>query len=102
MAFEAEVIPLFIGGCAVVSLLELVLGRMMLRSNPKARRCFTAHVGAMVIALVFLVRCIFAPWLEGEVGIASISNSVSIGLFGIFWSISVGFGIGTIDDLRGS
>ena len=54
MSFEAEVIPLFIGGVLVVSSFELIVGCVLLK---------------------------FA--------IASISNSTNIGLFGIFWCVSV-------------
>ena len=59
MSFEAEVIPLFIGGVLVVSSFEL------------------------------LIRSIFANWLNVKFDIASISNSTNIGLFGIFWCVSV-------------
>lgn len=91
MSFEAEVIPLFIGGAAVVSILELVFGCLMLKRQKKARSRLIGHVVSMAIALVFLIRCIFANWLDIELGIASISNSVNIGLFGVFWAISVFF-----------
>ncbi len=91
MSFEAEVIPLFIGGASVISVLELVFGCVMLKRQKKARRRLIGHVLSMAIALLFLIRCIFANWLDIELGIASISNSVNIGLFGVFWAISVFF-----------
>ena len=42
----------------------------------------------MAIALVFLIRCIFGSRLGMQSGILSISNSVNIGMFGIFWAVS--------------
>ena len=60
MSFEAEVIPLFIGGVIAVSAIEFF----------------------------FLIRSLFANWLVLSLGIASISNSVNIGLFGLCWAVS--------------
>ena len=91
MSFEAEVIPLFIGGCVAVSLLELAAGWVMLRGNRPARRLFTGHVVSMALGLFFLVRCIFGDRLGLVRGIASIDHSVSIGLFGLCWLCSVLF-----------
>lgn len=91
MAFEAEVIPLFIGGCISVSVVELAVGWVLLRRNQGARRCFVGHVLAMAVGLFFLVKCIFGDRLHLSGGIASIDHSVSIGLFGICWFISVAF-----------
>ena len=45
----------------------------------------------MAIALVFLIRCIFGSRLGMQSGILSISNSVNIGMFGIFWAVSTYF-----------
>ncbi len=89
MSFEAEVIPLFIGGISIVSSLELIIGCIILKKLPKARNGLISHAVSMVIGLVFLIRSIFANWLNVNLGIKSISNSVNIGLFGIFWAISV-------------
>ena len=89
MPFEAEVIPLFIGGMAIVSIFELIAGCALLKRIHRARNLLIAHTVSMVIAHLFLIRSIFANWLGVELGIASISNSVNIGLFGIFWMISV-------------
>ncbi|MBQ9133246.1 MAG: hypothetical protein IJX64_01800 [Clostridia bacterium] len=96
MIFEAEVIPLFIGGVSIVSILELVFGCMMLKHRKKARICWIGHAASMAAAWVFLIRCIFANYLNTELGIASISNSVNIGLFGVFWAISVFFLLATV------
>lgn len=89
MAFEAEVIPLFIGGASMVCVLELVFGCLMLRHRKQARNRFVAHVVCMAAALFFLIRCIFANWLQTVPGISSISNSVNIGLSGVFWAVSI-------------
>lgn len=89
MSFEAEVIPLFIGGVIVVSILELILGCLYLKEQKRARSLLIGHVVSMALAFAFLVRSIFANWLQVEFEIASISNSVNIGLFGLLWMISV-------------
>ena len=89
MSFEAEVIPLFIGGCISVSLLELATGWLLLRGYRQARRFFAGHVLFMGVGLFFLVKCIFGNRLHLTGGIASIDHSVSIGLFGVCWFISV-------------
>jgi len=91
MSFEAEVIPLFIGGVSVISILELVFGCIVLQKQKKARNRLVGHAVCMAIAQVFLIRCIFANRLDIEVGIESIFNSVNVGLFGVFWAISVFF-----------
>ena len=70
MSFEAEVIPLFIGGVIAV------------------RGLFAGHVVAMLLGFFFLIRSLFANWLGLSLGIASISNSANIGLFGLCWAVS--------------
>lgn len=89
MSFEAEVIPLFIGGVAIVSALELIAGCVLLRNLREARNRLIAHTVCMIIAQLFLIRSIFANWLGVKLKIASISNSVNIGMFGLFWAVSV-------------
>ena len=91
MAFEAEVIPLFIGGVCIVSLLELLIGCRILKRDKKSMALFIGNVISMIIAMFFLVCCIFGSRLGFSHGYASPSNSVNIGLFGVFWTISVGF-----------
>ena len=91
MSFEAEVIPMFIGGCAAVSLLELAAGWVLLKDRPHSRICLVGHVISMAIGLFFLIKCIFGDRLGLIGGIASIDHSVSIGLFGVFWFFSVLF-----------
>ena len=78
MAFESEVIPLFIGGVIVVS---------------------------MLAAMFFLVRCVFAGRLGIDTisayGDSSPFNSVNIGLFGVCWAISVCFVLAIIGSKNG-
>lgn len=89
MSFEAEVIPLFIGGCTMVCLVELAAGWSLLKEQRQVRGFFTGHVLAMAVGLFFLVRCLFGDRLHLIDGIASIDHSVSVGLFGVFWMASV-------------
>ena len=95
MPFESEVLPLFLGGVCLVSLLELVIGCVLLKGERGTRRCWIGHVASMTIAMVFLIRCIFVSRLGIDVtrayGDASPWNSVNIGLFGVCWAISTGF-----------
>ena len=88
MSFEAEVIPLFIGGVIAVSAIEFLLGWLGLRRRKDVRGLFGGHVVTMLLGFFFLVRSLFANWLGVELGIASISNSVNIGLFGLCWAVS--------------
>ncbi|MFI3169998.1 MAG: hypothetical protein R3Y06_08645 [Faecalibacterium sp.] len=96
MSFEAEVIPLFIGGIIIVSVLELIFGVTMLRDRKQARNSLIGHTVSMLFGFIFLVRSIFANWLQVSFDIPSISNSVNIGLFGLCWAISIAFFIKTI------
>ena len=91
MAFEAEVIPLFIGGCIAVSLAELTAGWFLLKNAEEAWHRFVGHVLSMAIGLFFLIKCLFGDRLHLVQGIASIDHSVSIGLFGLCWMASVLF-----------
>ena len=88
MAFEAEVIPLFIIGASIVCILELKL--------------LIGHTVCMAIAMMFLIRCLFASQLGMDLGIASISNSASVGLFGIFWLISVCLLLAAVSTIAGN
>ena len=47
----------------------------------------------------FLIGSLFANWLQIPYGIASISNSVNIGLFGLLWMVSAGFVVALLDRL---
>lgn len=87
MSFEAEVIPLFIGGCIAVSALEFAVGWFTLPK--RARGPFAGHVLSMALGLFFLVKCLFGDRLGLAGPIASIDHSVSIGMFGLCWAASV-------------
>ena len=91
MSFEAEVIPLFIGGVIAVSAIEFFLGWRSLRHRKDLRGLFAGHVVAMLLGFFFLIRSLFANWLGLSLGIASISNSVNIGLFGLCWAVSAAY-----------
>lgn len=105
MAFESEVIPLFIGGVILVSAIELLAGCVIYKVRKEIRAYLIGHVASMLTAMFFLVRCIFA----GRLGIDSISaygdaspfNSVNIGLFGICWAVSVCFVLAIIGSKSG-
>ena len=64
MSFEAEVIPLFIGGVILVSLLELAGGLICLRGRRDARKLFVGHVVSMLLGFFFLIQSLFANWLN--------------------------------------
>ena len=88
MSFEAEVIPLFIGGVIAVSAIEFFMGWLSLRRRKDIRGLFVGHVVAMLLGFFFLSRSLFANWLGISLGIASISNSVNVGLFVLCWAVS--------------
>lgn len=102
MAFEAEVIPLFIIGASIVCILELVCGWVMLKQHRQACKLPIGHTVCMAIAMMFLIRCLFASQLGMDLGIASISNSASVGLFGIFWLISVCLLLAAVSTIAGN
>lgn len=102
MAFEAEVIPLFIIGASIVCILELVCGWVMLKQHRQARKLLIGHTVCMAIAMMFLICCLFASQLGMDLGIASISNSASVGLFGIFWLISVCLLLAAVSTIAGN
>ncbi len=91
MLFEAEVIPMFIGGICVVSILELIIGCLVLKREKRFLALFIGNVVSMTLAMTFLVLCVFGNRLGFVHEYASPSNSVNIGLFGVFWTVSVGF-----------
>lgn len=89
MPFEAEVGPLFLCGISVVSILELVVGCIMLKDLKKVRARLIGHAVSMGIAMAFLIR-LFINSRKVDL-IQSISNSANLGLFGVAWAISVVF-----------
>ena len=99
MSFEAEVLPMFIGGCGLVSIMELAVGWAFLNRQRRAMAYFTAHVFSMGVALWFLVKCLFGSRLGFVPGIESISNSVNVGLFGLLWFASVMLMLAAINEL---
>ena len=102
MSFEAEVIPLFIGGVIAVSAVEFIVGWIALRGRKDVRGLFAGHVVTMLLGFFFLIRSLFANWLGVSLGIASISISANIGLFGLLWAISAACVVGMISRLAAS
>ena len=100
MPFESEVIPLFIGGVCVVSLLELLCGCSILKSQKKSPGLLIAHVASMGLAMFFLIRFLFPSFLgidpTAAYGDSSPFNSVHLGLFGVCWALSVLFLLGLL------
>jgi len=92
---EEEVMPLFIGGVSVVGLIALAIGILLLYRHRRALWLFLCHMASLAAAMVFLIRCLFG----GRIGIvvpdfhASEFQSLNLGLFGVFWAVSVGFGL---------
>jgi len=97
---EAEVFPLMIVGVLVVTALELFVGMNLLRGEKAARKKLLGHAIWMLVAFFFLFRCVFGSRMSVEAAIPSISNSASLGLFGICWAISVACVVGLIGELR--
>lgn len=91
MLFEAEVIPMFIWGVGIVSILELGIGCWLLRREKSVVALFIGNVFSMALAMVFLILCVFGNRLGFVHEYSSPSNSVNIGLFGVFWTVSIGF-----------
>lgn len=87
------------GGVLVVSIVEFLVGFLCLRGRKRARSLFAGHVLSMLLGFFFLSRSLFANWLDIHYRIASISNSVNIGLFGLFWMVSAAFVVAAIRDL---
>ena len=89
LSFEMETVPLFIGGVVLVSVVELVVGCILLRAKKRAIVFFISSVLASILGFCFLIYCLFGDRFDLKAGIISISNSVSIGLFGLLWFVSV-------------
>lgn len=91
MLFEEEVLPFFIEGVLIVSILEIIIGCFLLRADKKSMLLFIGNVLSMILAMLFLICCVFGNRLGIVSEYASPSNSVNFGLFGVFWAVSVGF-----------
>lgn len=93
MSFEAEVIPLFIGGVIAVSAIEFFLGWRSLRHRKDLRGLFAGHVVAMLLGFFFLIRSLFANWpvsipisLHALIILTAISPRFAINIFCIMKS----------------
>ena len=96
--FEAEVLPTLIGGVSTVGAIALVIGCILLYRNRRAMCFFLGYLLSTAAAMAFLIRGLFG----GRLGIvvpdfhASNFHSVNVGLFGVFWAVSVAFLLLTI------
>jgi len=97
---EAEVFPLMIAGILAVTALELLFGLPMLKGEKSAGRKLLGHALWMLAGFFFLLRCVFGSRMGAEAAIPSITNSASMGLFGLCWAVSVACLVGLIGDLK--
>ncbi len=89
MSMEAEVFPLMLLGVVGVTVVEVLCGKWLLSQRPRAFSRLMAHAATMLVAFFFLFRIAFPTRMGAESMIPSISNSVGMGLFGLFWAASV-------------
>ena len=96
MLFESEVLGLFVSGILAVSIIEIIIGSLLLKKRKIAMLYLFAHASSMGVAFVCLIRVVFSNQLNIRHATSSIENSLGIGLFGVFWFISIVFLILTI------
>ena len=90
---EGEVMGLFLTCAALVWLGKAALGTVWLYKNSRLGAAWYVHLGCELLSLFFVCRVLFqgrSPLfpLSGG-GVLSMDNSVSIGLFGVFWAAGV-------------
>ena len=81
--FEAEILPLFLGGVFLVILFETIFAILVLRKAPEVRKAMIGHVVCILIAFFMLGYMLFWPQVLPDGGTAN--RSGQFGLFGIFW-----------------
>ena len=89
--FEAEVLPLFLGGMVLVFVFEVIFSVLVLRKAPEVKRAMLAHVVCLLIAFFCLGYMLFWPQILPDGGQANRSGQFA--LFGIFWFIGECCGI---------
>ena len=89
--FEAEVLPLFLGGVFLVILIELIFSIIVLRKYPEVKRPMIGHVVCLLIAFVCLGVIFFGNGTLPDGGV--MNQSGRFALFGIFWFIGECLGI---------
>lgn len=81
--FEAEVLPLFLGGVFLVILFELIFSVLVLRKYPEVKRPMIGHVVCLLIAFACLGMIFFGNGTLPD-GVP-MNQSGRFALFGIFW-----------------
>lgn len=83
ISLEAEALPLFAGGVAVVVLAEVLLALLMLRRCPEAKRMLLGHIVCILIAFLSLGYLLFGGREAPDGG--AVNGTGFLALFGIFW-----------------
>ena len=89
--FEAEVLPLFLGGVVLVILFELIFSILVLRKAPQVKGAMIGHVVCILIAFFCLGFLLFGAQTLPDGG--SVNHSGKLALFGIFWLVGECCGI---------
>ena len=92
--FEAEVLPLFLGGICFVVLFELIFSILVLRKHPEVKKAMIGHAVCILIAFMMLGYMLFWPQVLPDGGTAN--RSGQFGLFGIFWFIGECCGVAAV------
>jgi len=92
--FEAEVLPLFLGGVFLVILFETIFSVLVLRKSPEVKRAMIGHVVCILIAFFCLGYMLFWPQILPDGGQANRSGQFA--LFGIFWFIGECCGVAAV------
>lgn len=102
ITMEAEVPRLFLICFTIVFILKALLGiGLLFRDHQGAFKLFLGHLAAELLSFYYVIRVLFQGRLSFPAidMILSIDNSVSIGLFGVCWFISVCFLLGVVGSL---
>jgi hypothetical protein len=92
--FEAEVLPLFLGGMVLVFVFEVIFSVLVLRKAPAVKRAMFGHVVCLLIAFFCLGYMLFWPQILPDGGQANRSGQFA--LFGIFWFIGECCGVAAV------
>ena len=92
--FEAEVLPLFMGGVVLVILFEAIFSFLVLRKAPEVKTAMIGHVVCILIAFFCLGYMLFWPQVLPDGGTAN--RSGQFGLFGIFWFVGECCGVAAV------
>ena len=92
--FEAEVLPLFLGGTFLVVLFELIFSILVLRKHPEVKKAMIGHVVCTMIAFFMLGYLLFWSQVLPDGGAANRSGQFA--LFGMFWLFGEGCGVAAV------